>query len=347
VTTTVARDGGGGADRALPPDAVPSQGSTGGDDGPVCWYPTVTRQLAPPQVIVAFDRSSTMDPRVEPIRAKLIPALAALEPAVRFGLLRFPDGKDTLGCCSATDVLVNPALNTANAISAQLMCNPMGGPCLVPGPKCTPTDDAFRKVASFWPSLRGETDRFVLLITDGVPINCNGEVFETCSRAHRIAADLWRSKIKTVVFAVSSIATQSNCLSRIAQDGGNAFPSSTAAGTPFVWLPDVTDAGKLTGAIDQALGPIRARTCVATLAGPRARVDDVVVRVNDVKLEYSPGHTNGWDFEPSSRTSSGAYTEVHIWGDHCTKDILGGKVQAKNVQTEVTCQDCGRGTDCQ
>jgi len=346
VTTTVARDGG-GPDRAVSP-AVPSPSAQPGDDGPVCWYPTVTRQLAPPQVIIAFDRSSTMDPRVEPIRAKLIPALAALEPTVRFGLLRFPDGKDTVGCCSATDVLVNPALNTANAISGQLMCNPMGGPCLVPGPKCTPTDDAFRKVESFWPNLRGETDRFVLLITDGVPINCNGEVFETCSRAHRIAADLWRSKIKTVVFAVSGIATQSNCLSRIAQDGGNAFPSSTQSGTPFVWLPDVTNAVALSGAIDTALGPIRARTCVVTLAGPRGRVDDVVVRVNDAKLEYSPGHNNGWDWEPSSRTSSGASTfnEVHIWGERC-KDILSGKVQAKNVQTEVTCQDCGRGTDCQ
>ncbi len=345
VNTSATIDAGAGVVRPPSTDGGPSQGT--GDDGPECWpTPPVTRQLVPPQVIIAFDRSSTMDPRVEPIRAKLFPALSALEPAVRFGLLRFPDGKDNVGCCSATDVLVNPALNTASAINSQLTCNAMGGSCLTPGPRCTPTDDAFRKVANFWSSVRGETDRFVLLITDGVPINCNGEVSETCLRAHRFAADLWRSKIKTVVFAISGIATQGNCLSRIAQDGGNAFPSGTSSGMPFVWLPDITDASALGTAINAALGPIRARTCVVTLAGPRRQVNDVVVRVNGVAIQPDTGHATGWDFEPSSRTSSGAYTEIRIGADHC-KDILSGKLQAKNVQTEVTCQDCGNGTDCQ
>src|SRR4051812_44564708 len=90
---------------------VPLPGVNPDGGAGACWPAPVSRGMAAPQAIVAFDRSSTMDERVEPLRAELVPALAALGPAVEIGFLQFPSGRcDDLSCCEASEVLVPPAL---------------------------------------------------------------------------------------------------------------------------------------------------------------------------------------------------------------------------------------------
>jgi hypothetical protein len=333
-----------GRDRRLPPPS-PDVAPTAVDDGGTCWEVTYSTTFHAPQAIIAFDRSSTMAPRIEPLRAKLIPALTALGPAVQFGYLEFPDQTcdSLLNCCNSTDVLVKPAFDSAAAIGKSLAtCTPAGrdaGAGCKPGPQRTPTDDALRRVASFWDSSRDDTDRFVVLITDGPP-NCDGDIDSPCFRAHRTAEDISR-RIKTVILAVSKL-TVSSCLGRIALDGGNVFKNGTSSGLPFVWIDDVVDPVVVNDAVTQVLSPVKARTCVVKLGGPRDRVSDVVVRVDKMPLGYDQGHSNGWDFVDSPR---GKPTEIRIFGDKC-KQILSGVIQPKNVEAIVTCRNCGRGINC-
>jgi hypothetical protein len=324
---------------------LPGTNTDGGGGGPgTCWGMAVTREMVAPEAIIAFDRSSTMDERVEPVRAALVPALAVLGRAVEIGYLQFPDSRcDDQSCCEASDVLVAPALDTAAAISSQLACNPTGGACVRPGAHRTPTDDALRTIARYWSDPPQDADRFAVIITDGPP-NCDGDTDFPCGRAHRAAMDLFgsRSKVTTVILAISRL-TLSTCLDRVAADGGNAFSNGTASGLHLVWIDDVTLPAVLRDAVSQVLSPIKRRTCVVKLPGPRSRVADVVVRVGDAVVGYDQGHTDGWDFEPGRGDRLPA--EVRLYGPRCD-DIQRGLVPPHAVTATITCQDCGNGIEC-
>jgi hypothetical protein len=321
----------------FPPDAATDDG------GGVCWPVPVSREMVPPQAIVAFDRSSTMDDRIEPLRAELIPWLTILGPAVEIGFLEFPDRAcDEMSCCDASPVLVPPALDTAALINAQLACPASGAAVCRPGARRTPTDDALRTIGAYWSDPGASPERFAVVITDGAP-NCNGDTGAPCVRARRAAAELLasRSRIRTVILAISP-ATLSTCLGGVANEGGNVFRNGTPTGTPYVWIDDTRNAAAIRAALGQMLGPVRARTCVARLEAPRAQVSDVTVRVDGAVLAYDPGHGDGWDFEPSAGPR---FSEVRIFGPRCD-EIQAGQLRASAVQTTVVCKDCGAGADC-
>jgi hypothetical protein len=324
-------------------DADPPQTDDGG--GPVCWELQVPRFLAPPQAIIAFDRSETMGPRIELIRAKLMPQLTDLSRAVEIGFLEFPERScDGLSCCLASSVMVEPALNTSMAIDKLLECNPAGGPCLKPGAQRTPTDDALRRAQAFWEHAERQADRFVVVITDGPP-NCDGNIDGPCGKARSVADELERKlSIKTAILGISSLTVTNTCLSRVAVTGGDVFPHGTQARLPFVWIDDVTDAKVLTAALNEVLNPVRERTCVVRLAGPRDQVADVTVMVKGARVPYDSARSKGWNFEPPP-TRFSRPTEIRIWGEKCDQ-ILSGEIKAKDVQTLVTCKDCGGGADC-
>jgi hypothetical protein len=298
----------------------------------------------PPQAIIALDRSSTMDPRIELIRAKLIPQLMDLGRAVSIGYLEFPDrtcGSAT--CCVASKVLVEPALGSAIAIDKQLVCNPAGGPCLKPGMAITPTDDALRMVETFWTRPTSPADRFVVIVTDGPP-NCGGDPDPPCLRTRSEASDLDSKDIETAILGIGGRTTIRDCLSRVALNGGNVFPHGTAAGLPYVWINDVTDPKVLNDAITEVLSPIRERTCVVKLAGPRDQIADVTVLVKKVVLGYDSSGRKGWSFVPP-RSRFSRSTEIRIAGKECDQ-LLSGELKARDVEAQVTCDDCGSGIDC-
>jgi hypothetical protein len=304
----------------------------------------VSRTLAAPQVLVALDRSSTMDQRIEPLRAELIPALAALGRSVEIGYLQFPgDRCEDLTCCEASDVLVAPALNTAGAIDPLVACNPAGGACLVPGAHRTPTDDALRTIARTWADPVPDADRFAVVITDGPP-NCDGDVANPCARARRAAIDLWQSssRVTTVILAISPL-TLTTCLDRIAIEGGDAFGNGTSLGLPLVWIDDTTSPTTIRQALAELLAPIKRRTCVVKLPAARRRAVEVTVHAGDVVIPYDASHTAGWDFEPPR--SARPATELRLYGPLCDR-LQDGTIAARAVQATITCQDCGRGVAC-
>jgi hypothetical protein len=321
-----------------PPDVDAGNGE---DPDAVCWPMPVPHVLVPPQVIVAFDRSSTMTPRVEALRKELTPALSDVDGAVAFGYVEFPDKAcdPSMGCCAASDLLVSPALTTGGAIGKLLACDANGRKC-VDGPPRTPSDDAFKKASVFFNGASSaEAERFVLMITDGAP-NCGG-IEDPCGRARAIAHDMWEGSlsVKTVILAISPEARFS-CLRGIAEAGGDVFFRSTATmGLPFVYLDDVTVPADVKNAIALALAPIKARSCVVRLAGSRSRPEDVTVRANGQAVNYDATHADGWDFDDRNGR------QIHIYGPKCTQ-LQMGTIKPTNVQATVVCTACGDRIDC-
>jgi hypothetical protein len=323
--------------RRQAPDAAP--GDDGGDS--TCPMVDVFAPMASPQVIIALDRSSTMDPRIEPIRAKLTPLLADLGRAVEVGYLEFPDYRcDPRTCCPSSPVLVEPALGSSAAIDRLLACNPMMGPCPRPGIARTPTDEALRTVQSYWPT--AGPDRFVVIITDGPP-RCENDFDTACFRGRSLANTLASRtlNVKTAILAITR-STLSTCLERIAELGGDLFPHGTSAKEPFAWIEDVTDPKALAVALAEVLSPVKDRICVVKLRAPRDQWADVAVLVRGTDLPYDPSGRSGWSFEPSR---TGRSTAIRIGRKTCDL-IESGELKPRDVQTRVRCPDCGNGAAC-
>jgi hypothetical protein len=324
---------------------VPLPGGNPDAGAGACRPVPVSRGMAAPQAIVALDRSSTMDERIEPLRAELIPALAALGRSVEIGYLQFPgDGCDDSTCCDASGVLVAPALNSAPAIDPLIACNPTGGACVQPGAHRTPTDDALQTIARTWAAPAPDADRFAVVITDGPP-NCNGDTDAPCARAHRAAVDLWQSpsKVSAVILAIGPL-TQGTCLDRIASDGGDVFGSGRPAAPPLVWIEDTTTPAVIRDALIQLLSPIRRRTCVVKLPAPRRRPGEVTVRAGDTLVPHDPTHADGWDFEPSR--SLRPASELRLYGPRCDR-VQDGTTAARTIKATITCEACGGVVACE
>jgi hypothetical protein len=312
------------------------------DDAQGCWQLPVPREMVPPQAIIAFDRSSTMTTRVELIRKELVPALATLEGAAAFGYLEFPDKAcdPAVGCCGASDILVPPALGASATIGKQLACDANGRKC-VEGPPRTPSDDALRKLETFYRNgASTDADRFVVMITDGAP-NCGG-FGDPCDKARVAARDLWqdsRLRVKTAILAISTEARFS-CLRAIAEVGGNVFEPATASDLPFVYVDTVTNPAVVRAALAQVLEPVKARTCVVKLAGSRDRPSEITVKVDGATLKYDPSHADGWDYDAGTDTR-----QIRIYGPRCAQALM-GQLQPSSVQGIVTCSACGDRIDC-
>ena len=318
------------------PDAAPA--GDAGDDPPgtTCWEVAVPREMVPPRVVIAFDRSGTMSPRVEAIRKELTPALAALDGAVEFGYLEFPDltCDPAVGCCGASELLISPALGSGEAIGKLLACDANGRTCIV-GPPRTPSDDALRKVEAYFTNTSSmDADRFVVMITDGAP-SCGG-IGDPCGKARSIARDLWQSNlsVRTAIFAISPQARFS-CLRGVSEVGGNVFRPANSTDPPFVYVEDVITPEIVKAAVAQLLSPISARSCVVKLAGRRDKPVDVTVRVNGIEVNHDLTHTDGWDYEPGRNNR-----QIRIYGPKCSQ-VQQGQLEPRNVQAIVTCEACG------
>jgi len=305
----------------------------------------VAFEVAPPQAIIAFDRSVSMvDSRVEAVRVQLKSALSLIDKAVQFGYLEFPDRTcDGLmgACCVATDVLVPPAKSTGMTIDQQLACNANGRTCGTNnGPRRTPTGSALTHIADYYrlhvPP--GSPDQFAIVITDGEP-SCGGQD-GVCREATRAAEDLFTNGVRTFILGIGIDASPAVnvCLPQIAASGANTSGpgNNNIQGIDYPWAPE-TDAAQLRRAIDQIMAPIKARACVVTLAGPRDRDTDVAVTVNGAQVKFDKLHVDGWDFETRRK--------VRIWGPRCD-DIQAGKIDPKQVQAVETCKACGNNLQC-
>jgi hypothetical protein len=332
-----------GSTAPQPRDArSPTPADARSDDDAACWQVALSRDMVPPQAIVAFDRSSTMTVRVEALRKELTPLLSALDGAVAFGYIEFPDKAcdPSMGCCASSELLIPPAVGTAAAIGKALACDANGRKC-VEGPPRTPTDVALDKIEAYFKSASSvEADRFVIMVTDGAP-NCGG-IGDPCGRARATARDMWQSNlsVKTAILGISPEAHFS-CLRGIASEGGNVFRNTpTPFDLPFMYIDDTIVPAVIKDGLTQVLAPIKARACVVKLAGSRDKSDDVVVRANGQTVNFDPNHVDGWDFDDGH---SGR--QIRIWGPKCNQ-ALSGQLKPQNVQAIVTCSQCGDRLDC-
>jgi hypothetical protein len=326
------------------PPAEPDVDGGGEAGASSCFDQPIPLQMVPPEAIIAFDRSSTMiDARVEAVRTQLTAAMTAVDKAVQFGYLEFPERTCDLAmnvCCSATDIMLAPGRGNGMAINKLLACNANGRTCGSIGPRRTPTGDALRRISDYFKQNTppGSPDQFAIVITDGEP-NCGGQ--DGVCREARAAAEhlFWSDGVKTAILGIGIDASPSFniCLSEVAQDGGNLLRgSNNGQGPSYPWALE-TDAARLKQAVDQLLAPIKTRACVVKLAGPRTNDSDVTVSIKGTQVKFDKMHLDGWDFETKSK--------IRIWGSKCD-EIQAGRTDPKEVEAVVMCTVCGGKLDC-
>jgi hypothetical protein len=186
-----------------------------------------------PEVIVALDRSSTMNSRfgdstvLGTARDALDLYASRYQKVVDFGYVEFPAGSNlcsgTAGCCSSMPSAPNP--NYAKFDMALHLCDQNSLPSCATASYQRPTSPALAACEVVFASRSDQSSRYVLLITNGTP-DCGGSngggPNSACSDAQITVTDMARNYfVTTVVVAPGQIDPMaSDCLGEIALSGG-------------------------------------------------------------------------------------------------------------------------------
>jgi len=132
----------------------------------------------PPSVMLVLDRSGSMaapTPGLTPWAScseALVQITAQMDYQIRFGLLLYPDDSSEESCAAPAQPEVPISAMNADQIAETLESSPIssGG---------TPTAAALQSAYEYLAALEGETDRLVVLATDGAP-NCSSSPSLDC-----------------------------------------------------------------------------------------------------------------------------------------------------------------------
>ncbi len=319
-------NGGGGGGNDGGPDAAADFSVTGPADGaPTCGEQTMTvpHSAKTPDVIIAFDRSSSMTlmfgsgggTRYTVVRDLLIPLVAAYDDKIRWGYEEFPRRSCPDGAfCCADDVTVTPAPATGAQVEAKIRAALTGAGTL------TPTPSGLAKVAAFYQGLAdGIKERWVLLSTDGQPTcllagrspnDCmlmDGTNY--CPSACRESVDqvkaLAAMGVKTVVLGVSN-ESFGTCLEEMAVAGQAARPGGTPSYYP------ASNPAELETHLKSIVSGIAKPSCFIDLVSTPPDPAKVAVFFDGKQVPWDPGRMNGWDYEgaPGSR--------IRVYGSFCS-----------------------------
>jgi hypothetical protein len=320
-----------------------------------CGKSTFANQVAG-SILVVLDKSGSMaggngDPdKWDPTVAALKQMMAASSQELGMGLLPFPEGKfddSGLAACALNPssamctalfadggcedvammpvVPVGPLSMTQSKISAWLDANSPGGN--------TPTLTALKRAYGYMQAYDAPGERFVLLMTDGVPtthepamgfggfmipesnIKC-GELSDI--EALALMAAQGTPKVKTFVIGSPGSEGAATFLSQLAINGETQKDAncSANAGDCHYQIGKANFAADLQKALDDIAGKLS--NCVFAIPdGENADPDYVNVELDlggmSTQLFKDTSHADGWDYTDSS------HTKVELFGPSCDK----------------------------
>ncbi len=333
---------GSGPDAGSPSDAsglfeVPTK--TCGEQTTPLPYATKT-----PDVIIAFDRSSSMrddfggmGTRYTVERDILVPLVTMYEFLIRWGYEEFPI-KGTcpggLKCCGDA-VSVDPAFMNAAAVNAKINTALEGSAIQ------TATPLALKYIREFYAGFKdGIKDRYVLLSTDGEP-NCSlageqaglmcvaGTCTGPCYEAENEIKMMAGMGIKTIVLGLAT--GNSNCLNMLAMAGGAVRP-----GGPPHFYP-AGDPGSLRMHLEAIVGGIARPSCIIDLNSPPPNPDLVAVFLDGGQVPRDPTKMNGWEY------SSPSMKQITVYGSYCRKVE---SFAVRQIGVQYGCPPCGGTVSC-
>jgi hypothetical protein len=302
--------------------------------------PYVNFDINRPEMMVAFDRSYSMtkkfgaQTRLTSARQEVLDLVKANQGGIQFGFLEFPSRnacEQSASCC-ASPVLVPPANNNFFEVDHELRCDTAASGCFDLAVD-SPTNDALFRVRRFFDQEpAADSDRFILLVTDGNP-SCGTDTL-ICDKAATEAKRLADTTgVKTIVVALGEDVKTSACLDSIAMAGGMMKPTSPA----YAWGGTVAE---LHQAIGQAVAPVLDETCRLTFRTPPSKPEKVSVFMRSGSffddLPRDPNDKEGWNFDPPGSL------EMRLYGSPCEK-LRTGQILKSDLRVGVTCTRCGSG----
>jgi hypothetical protein len=275
---------GGGAGFFNVPDAGPQSGDGGGvNSGDAnCGLTTVKLEAKPPEIMMVFDRSSsmnmilpaTMTSRFTEASAAITDVLAKTNATVMWGLKLYPTG--AMMCNINPGVEVAVGAMTGPAVTAAIAGN-------VPGsPTGTPTHMAVAIGTEHLKMRTTSNPKYLLLVTDGLP-NCSGGGPGPSVAAIQAAAT---AGFHTFVVGIATAGTEADTtLNMMAMAGGEPRMGATK-----YYPASVRD--ELTGVLTQITGQVT--NCIFPLGTQPPSPNDVAVRVGGTRIDRNM--MNGWEY---------------------------------------------------
>jgi hypothetical protein len=345
-TTGVAGANGGAAGGTTGSGGIIINVSDAGREGPNedanCGLQNFMLDRRPAIVLLLQDRSTSMRNTLSGGATRwattvngVKPVLQQTQAGIFWGLKFFPDGRE---CGVTAGANIEPALNNADAISAQLdaikvVANSADNLGLWDG---TPVAPALRQAAIYLASLPSDKQKYILLATDGQPTCAGGDRLlgggDPDSDDHpsgpAAVAEVVAMGIKVPVIGVAFSSTwdptdlddNEVTLNEMAKAGGMPRPMDPA-------YYAANSSAELAAAFAQITGTVI--SCTFDLKGMKPpSPNDVAVKINGVKLPRDTAHGQGWDYDAD-------LANVVIYGQAC--DQLMGATATSQVQIIFGC----------
>lgn len=261
----------------------------------------------PPDVLFVIDRSSSMsqpmtpggfDPKWEVVIDALSLVAETYHDTIYPGLLPFPTYADT---CGSGQVEITPSPDSGKNFVDYLQNVSLGG---AGSPLHTSLRNAINNFSSRAANPNG---RYVLIASDGLP-NCTTMPEDAINGSIDAVRDLRDAGIMTYVVGIATDSDAAGVLDDLAAEGGTAhyYPADSS--------------GDLVSVLEDITSSVTQVSCEYTLdSGPEA-ASDLEVKVGGSTVEYSPDHTNGYDYDPVTHV-------ITFWGAAC--DNLRGHADAQ------------------
>jgi hypothetical protein len=282
---------------------------TPGTDAPMeaCATSTAKASLLPTylQFLVDISGSMNCEPTDDPssgclpgdpaskwalTRAALVSAIDQMPATSSAGAILFPNATSSSSLCFSGNAAV-PMAELTDA-QKQLFKQVMNS---TQAQGATPTEDAYLFAIQSFGSIQEESNKFVVLITDGMPTvsqGCQGDGHTAVPTAPLIAdaANALGQGIKTFVIGSPGSENFRNALSQMASQGGTAPAGCSDNGPNYCHL-DMTTQPDFGQAIADALNAIasKAISCVFDVPDPG---DGGKLDPNLVNVIYTPGGGN-------------------------------------------------------
>jgi hypothetical protein len=282
----------------IPTDA----GAVAISDGPTgtveknCGLTTVKLDKNPPELLLVFDRSSSMNQavagggtRFTAAQAAISEALTRTESAILWGLKLFPNA---MYCGISAPVDTPIAIMNAAAVNAAVMTGKPG--TVTSG---TPTSAAVDAAVGIFKARTTSAHKYLVLATDGEP-DCTGATSDQTAIASVMNAAT--AGFPTFVVGIATAGTNADSvLNAMAMAGGQPKVGGTTQYYPAANKDDLST----------ALGTIIAQvtSCSFTLTSVPPSPDDVAVNVNGARVTRG---NDGWTYGPNM-------TSIDIHGASC------------------------------
>jgi len=255
-----------------------------------------------PDIIVALDRSSSMNTMLTSSMSRLDAALAGLydevmryQGSVRFGYVGFPAPASMScsnggQCCADSNFMFPTTMGYQGFHVATTSCDPTTPQCATTADR--PTDAALRMCGNAYNMFdTSNRNRFVLLVTDGEP-SCGSR--DECSDSQSEIAMLSGNptQVDTVVIGIGDVGA--SCLQQLALSGAHHLPNA-----PYYY--HVSTSMDLGAAIDAAVTDLAQTACTIDVYQPPANPDRLGVFIDGALVPHNM--YDGWEYQGQDKST--------------------------------------------